>query len=106
MIATADASFLVSLYGEDINTPVAEEWMRGAAVPLWLASLRLAGLLEKSSPADIADPKKGENQEETQDKEQWDIADPERTIDIQPFAELNINDPMPGTAIPIVSLYN
>ena len=51
-------------------------------------------------------PKKGENQEETQDKEQWDIADPERTIDIQPFAELNINDPMPGTAIPIVSLYN
>lgn len=36
MIATADASFLVSLYGEDVNTPAAEEWMRGAAVPLWL----------------------------------------------------------------------
>lgn len=36
MIATADASFLVSLYGEDVNTAAAEQWIRVAAVPLWL----------------------------------------------------------------------
>ena len=106
MIATADASFLVSLYGEDINTPVAEEWMRGAAVPRWLASLRLAGLLEKSSPAGIADPEDGECEKEAQENEEGDIADPEGSTDIQFVAELNINEPMPGTSIPIVSLYN
>ena len=36
MIVTADASFLVSLYGVDVNTPAARAWMAANAEPLLL----------------------------------------------------------------------
>lgn len=36
MIITADASFLVSLYGVDVNTPAARAWMATHAEPLLL----------------------------------------------------------------------
>ena len=36
MIATADASFLVSLYGGDVNTPAARAWMTASAQPILL----------------------------------------------------------------------
>jgi|GEM_PF-5841128 len=34
MTLTADASFLVSLYGVNVNTPAARAWMQAAATPL------------------------------------------------------------------------
>lgn len=36
MTATADASFLVSLYGRDIHTPAARAWMVAHATPVIL----------------------------------------------------------------------
>lgn len=36
MIVTADASFLVSLYGVDVNTPAARAWMAANAEPVML----------------------------------------------------------------------
>ena len=36
MSVTADASFLVSLYGVDVNTPVARAWMAANAEPILL----------------------------------------------------------------------
>jgi predicted nucleic acid-binding protein len=36
MIVTADASFLVSLYGVDVNTPAARAWMAASAEPILL----------------------------------------------------------------------
>lgn len=36
MVVTADASFLVSLYGVDVNTPAARRWMAANAEPLLL----------------------------------------------------------------------
>lgn len=33
MIVAADASFLVSLYGGDVNTPAARAWMASQAEP-------------------------------------------------------------------------
>jgi predicted nucleic acid-binding protein len=36
MTATADASFLVSLYGVDVNTPAARAWMVANAQPILL----------------------------------------------------------------------
>ena len=62
MIATADASFLVSLYGRDINTPLAEQWMRSAGVPIWLTpfgwfeaenALRLSVFRGRLSPDEL-----------------------------------------------------
>ncbi len=38
MIVTADASFLVSLYGVDVNTPAARAWMAASAEPILLTS--------------------------------------------------------------------
>ena len=44
MIATADASFLVSLYGGDVNTPAARAWMTASAQPILLTgALRACG---------------------------------------------------------------
>ena len=36
MTVTADASFLVSLYGVDVNTPAARAWMVANAQPILL----------------------------------------------------------------------
>jgi hypothetical protein len=36
MIVTADASFLASLYGVDVNTPAARAWMAANAEPVIL----------------------------------------------------------------------
>lgn len=36
MIVTADASFLVSLYGVDVNTPAARAWLAANAQPILL----------------------------------------------------------------------
>ena len=36
MIATADTSFLVSLYGGDVNTPPARAWMAANGTPVWV----------------------------------------------------------------------
>lgn len=36
MIVAADASFLVSLYGVDVNTPAARAWMAANAEPILL----------------------------------------------------------------------
>lgn len=39
MIVTADASFLVSLYGVDVNSPAARAWMAANAEPLLLTDV-------------------------------------------------------------------
>ncbi len=62
MIATADASFLVSLYGGDVNTPAARAWMAAKASPLLLPgalrfetenALRLARFRGKIATAEL-----------------------------------------------------
>ena len=63
MIVTADASFLVSLYGVDVNTPAARRWMAAHAEPLLLTealrfetenALRLACFRGRITAADLA----------------------------------------------------
>lgn len=62
MTATADASFLVSLYGVDVNTPAARVWMQAAATPVLLTealrfetenALRLAHFRGKITGAEL-----------------------------------------------------
>jgi len=62
MIATADASFLVSLYGGDVNTPAARAWMAANVTPLLLSdalrfetenALRLAHFRGKLALAEL-----------------------------------------------------
>ena len=61
MIATADTSFLVSLYGGDVNTASARAWMAANGTPLLLSSalrfetenaLRLAEFRRKLTAAE------------------------------------------------------
>jgi len=63
MIVTADASFLVSLYGVDVNTPAARAWMAVNAEPVLLTgalrfetenALRLACFRGRITPAELA----------------------------------------------------
>lgn len=63
MIVTADASFLVSLYGVDVNTPAARSWMAAIAEPLLLTAalrfetenaLRLACFRGRITAAELA----------------------------------------------------
>jgi predicted nucleic acid-binding protein len=63
MIATADASFLVSLYGVDVNTPAARGWMAANAEPVLLTgalrfetenALRLACFRGRITAAELA----------------------------------------------------
>lgn len=63
MIVTADASFLVSLYGVDVNTPAARRWMAANAEPLLLTealrfetenALRLACFRGRITVAELA----------------------------------------------------
>lgn len=62
MKATADASFLVSLYRGDVNTPPARAWMAANATPLWVSgalrfetenALRLALVRGKLTPSEL-----------------------------------------------------
>ncbi len=62
MIVTADTSFLVSLYGVDINTPAARTWMAANAEPILLTgalrfetenALRLACFRGRISSAEL-----------------------------------------------------
>ena len=62
MLVTADASFLVSLYGVDVNTPAARAWMAEAATPVLLTgalrfetenALRLAHFRGKITQAEL-----------------------------------------------------
>lgn len=62
MTVTADASFLVSLYGGDVNTPDARKWMAASATPVILTpplrfetenALRLATFRGKITPAEL-----------------------------------------------------
>lgn len=61
-MVTADASFLVSLYGVDVNTPVARAWMQAAATPVRVTdalrfetenALRLAHFRGKITAAEL-----------------------------------------------------
>lgn len=63
MIVTADASFLVSLYGVDVNTPAARRWMAANAEPLLLTealrfetenALRLACFRRRITATELA----------------------------------------------------
>ena len=63
MIVTADASFLVSLYGVDVNTPVARAWMAANAEPVFLTgalrfetenALRLACVRSRITTVELA----------------------------------------------------
>ena len=63
MIVTADASFLVSLYGVDVNTPAARAWMCANAEPVLLTgalrfetenALRLACFRGRITAAELA----------------------------------------------------
>lgn len=63
MIVTADASFLVSLYGVDVNTPVARAWMAANAEPVMMTgalrfetenALRLACFRGRITTAELA----------------------------------------------------
>jgi predicted nucleic acid-binding protein len=63
MIVTADASFLVSLYGVDVNTPAARAWMAANAEPILLTgalrfetenALRLACYRGRITAAELA----------------------------------------------------
>ena len=63
MIVTADASFLVSLYGVDVNTPAARSWMAANAEPILLTealrfetenALRLACFRGRITAAELA----------------------------------------------------
>lgn len=63
MTVTADASFLVSLYGGDVNTPAARAWMAAVAQPILLTealrfetenALRLARFRGKITSAELA----------------------------------------------------
>lgn len=62
MIVTADASFLVSLYGGDVNAPAARAWMSANAEPVLLTgalrfeaenALRLACFRGRLTPAEL-----------------------------------------------------
>jgi predicted nucleic acid-binding protein len=62
MIVAADASFLVSLYGVDVNTPAARAWMAANAEPVLLTgalrfetenALRLACYRGRITPAEL-----------------------------------------------------
>lgn len=62
MIPAADASFLVSLYGVDVNTPAARSWMLASATPLRVTdalrfetenALRLAHFRGRISAAEL-----------------------------------------------------
>ena len=63
MIVPADASFLVSLYGVDVNTPAARTWMAANAEPVLLTgalrfetenALRLACFRGRITAAELA----------------------------------------------------
>jgi len=63
MIVAADASFLVSLYGGDWNTPAARAWMAASAEPVLLTgalrfesenALRLACFRSRITAAELA----------------------------------------------------
>lgn len=63
MTVTADASFLVSLYGVDVNTPAARAWMAANATPILLTgalrfetenALRLACFRGRITAAELA----------------------------------------------------
>ena len=63
MTVTADASFLVSLYGVDVNTPAARAWMVANAQPILLTgalrfetenALRLACFRGRITAAELA----------------------------------------------------
>ncbi len=63
MIVTADASFLVSLYGVDVDTPAARAWMAANAEPILLTgalrfetenALRLACYRGRITAAELA----------------------------------------------------
>lgn len=63
MIVAADASFLVSLYGGDVNTPAARAWMASQAEPVLLTgalrfetenALRLACFRGRITQAELA----------------------------------------------------
>lgn len=63
MIVAADASFLVSLYGGDVNTPAARAWMASHAEPIMLTgalrfetenALRLACFRGRITQAELA----------------------------------------------------
>lgn len=62
MKATADTSFLVSLYGGDVNTPPARAWMAANGTPLWIPgalrfetenALRLAQFRGQLAPSEL-----------------------------------------------------
>ncbi len=62
MIVTADASFLVSLYGGDVNAPAARAWMSANAAPVLLTgalrfetenALRLASFRGRLTTAEL-----------------------------------------------------